>query len=204
MIKEILQKELLDSPFSGEDQYILHVTSLVYCSEQKKQYVGNPYPAIHGKLIHKAIQTIMSRYQYIPEYPVIYHNKSPLVDVYGHVDLYDPSNNVPIEIKTSSSFDIQHAIQLNIYMYLTHAKKGILIYVSTKAIHECTVMNDSVTCDDMDFSKGQVAIELPHVDEDFMRKLIYDYMKGKNIGHLNQCEYCHYMGCSYRKIIDIQ
>jgi hypothetical protein len=204
MIKDIIVKELSNAPFSGEDADVLHVTSLVYCDEQKKQYVNNPYPAIHGKLIHKAIQVIMTRYGYIPEFPVMYHLKNPNLNVYGHVDLYDHNNNVPIEIKTSSTFDIQHAIQLNIYMYMLKARTGTLFYISTKSMHECSITNDYLVCDDINFMGNQMGIELPHVSDYFISDLVKKYKEGMNIGHLGQCKYCKFMGCTKKDIIDIQ
>lgn len=60
--------------------------------------------------------------------------------IFGYVDVYDPENNVPVEIKNVDSIKFakakdsnigeeSHIIQTLLYMWIKQAKQGVLLYV---------------------------------------------------------------------------
>jgi hypothetical protein len=82
-----------------------------------------------GKAIHEAIQLLFrgNKRMFEIEKYVEYQ------DIQGSVDLYDRRRNIPLEFKTSRSYDMKepkifHVQQLKYYMSILNADEGHMIY----------------------------------------------------------------------------
>ncbi len=84
-----------------------------------------------GNGVHVALQDLLREEGWIDELEVEWNlGKFKLV---GHVDLYNPRENIVLEIKTTGKVPekpyLPHLRQLNAYLIMSKARKGYLIYI---------------------------------------------------------------------------
>jgi len=84
-----------------------------------------------GNGIHFQLQDLLREEGWISELKVEWNlGKFKLI---GHVDLYNPKENMVLEIKTTNKVPeksyLPHLRQLNAYLVMSRARKGYLIYI---------------------------------------------------------------------------
>ncbi|WP_440059065.1 CRISPR-associated protein Cas4 [Thermogladius sp. 4427co] len=171
---------------------IVYVTDLVSCHHKfhmRKQYpeltISFEPSAIMGNLIHLGLESIVRNHGFIPEYQVEKHIEigGAIYILKGRVDAYNPDTREVLEIKSVKTFQGEpyrhHLDQLNIYLNMLNASRGILLYISHDRIVEFEVKS-------------------VHVDlEEELKKLVYDETHPK---YTWECRYCPFRKlCPYRR-----
>lgn len=140
MYLPLLQKSLEDK-YNNENRTGVHVSDLVLCPRKAVFRKVEPTPLTmqelgyftSGRAIHEAIQSLA-------ETPIPHHQNGfemeKLVEwngIEGHIDLFDATNKVPIECKSTRMKDIKepnkhHVKQLKSYMAFPGLHKGSILY----------------------------------------------------------------------------
>ncbi len=87
---------------------------------------------LFGNGIHHQLQELLRGKGWVIEYEVRYNFKK--FELIGHVDAYNPKNNIILEIKSTSKAPEkpyeEHVRQINAYLAMTKSKKGYIIYIT--------------------------------------------------------------------------
>ncbi|MCY0868427.1 MAG: CRISPR-associated protein Cas4 [Desulfurococcus sp.] len=166
LVTEILyrrvMKEQLEKLEESRRKDVVYVTELVSCSH--KYHLRRKYPeltlgfepsAVLGTLLHLGLESILREEGYEVEYSVErqVEVEGAFYTVKGRVDAFNPSRGVVVEVKSSRSsreLPRQHHIeQLNIYLNLLEAEKGILVYITPDKIEEYEVLKERIDVGDL-------------------------------------------------------
>jgi len=114
----------------------IHVSDITLCPRESCFRILDPKPITNtqlnfftsGKAIHEALQSLVKKY---PERFEI-EKEVKLGDIVGHIDLFDKQYHIPIEaksarVKTMEEPKAHYIKQLEAYMALTGADKGIIL-----------------------------------------------------------------------------
>ena len=157
---EIIEKMITEDVYTQENPEInelnvFSVSTLAYAMEEqvKKKFSQPKYDVktnlvmFRGKAIHEWIQTRFRMSGWIPEYklektlpiePITLNEKEyNHIKIIGHADLYNPTDNVVIEIKTTEtahSIMPYHLLQAAFYAHELNAQGVIILINSHKVI----------------------------------------------------------------------
>ena len=174
----------------------IYVTDLAECMQKREFYKQSSiFPAVHGNIVHFAVQSLLLKYGFKIEVPIEYKLKNGYV-LHGRVDALSP-DNVPIEIKTASNIKIEHVFQLMVYMFILNAKSGELLYVSNNTVSSFLVDKDNIQSTDT----GEVFKNTIVINDDMLNNYANMYLEKKLIAHLGQCNECWFKDrCKYAKL----
>ncbi|MCD6488819.1 MAG: CRISPR-associated protein Cas4 [Desulfurococcales archaeon] len=144
------------------DPHIIYVTDLASCTH--KYYLRTQYPellfrfepvAILGEMVHAGLESILEKEGFEIEYEVSkqFTLNEGTYTLKGRIDAYNRSTGVVVEIKTSRSSQgiprEHHLIQLQIYLNMVNASKGILLYITPDRIAEYDIERQDLILEDM-------------------------------------------------------
>jgi len=188
--------------FSGKlremtDPHIIYVTDLVSCSYKRSMRLAFPLmsfrfepPLVLGDLVHAGLGSLLSEHGWETEIPV---EKKYSIDgeeyiLKGRIDLLKRGKNgkqeTIVEVKTSrelpeNSPREHHAMQLRIYMQLTGASRGYLLYVTPERLVEFEIEQSSISI------------------ENLIRETVYNLQAPR---YDWECRYCNYRKiCPYAR-----
>lgn len=134
MILEVLYDSLYSKYNENRDG--IHVSDITLCPRETCFRKLQPKPLTNtdlnfftsGRAIHEALQSLIDKYpdRFEIEKPINYRG------IEGHIDIFDNENNIPIEaksarVKTMDKPKEHYIRQLEAYMAITGAKKGIIL-----------------------------------------------------------------------------
>jgi len=140
-----------------KDPRIIYVTDLAACSHKLK--LRRIYPeitlrfepgAILGSLIHAGVEKYLAEQGFVVEHSIEEKIKveNEEYTVKGRVDAYDPEKKIVIEIKSSrdtANKPLEHHIfQLQIYLNMLEADKGILVYITPEGFLEYGINREKI------------------------------------------------------------
>ncbi|MEM4696072.1 MAG: CRISPR-associated protein Cas4 [Desulfurococcaceae archaeon] len=131
------------------DPSVIYVSDLVVCTH--KWHLRRRYPELTfrfepqlviGKIIHKGLAELLKNRNFEIEFSLnreVYVNSRKYV-LKGRVDAYNRDENVIVEFKYSKLFREKplehHVMQLQLYMNMLDADKGVLVYLTPNAMFE--------------------------------------------------------------------
>ncbi len=157
IIYDEYMKDMMEKLEDAKNPYIVFVTDLVACSH--KFHLRHEFPeltikfepaAIMGELIHSGLEELLKQKGFETEVSIEEKYKINGQEYYlkGRIDAYDPQNKVVVEIKSGRSTQNlpreHHVYQLQIYLNLLKAEKGILIYITPEKILEYSVKKEKI------------------------------------------------------------
>lgn len=130
---EIHQRVVLDNS-------IIHVVEISGCL--RRAYYDRNIPRarldVHnvvmaiGNGIHYQLQELLRSEGWRPEYEVSWDFKK--FKLIGHIDLYNPRENIVLELKTVNKVPDKpydsHVIQVNTYLAMVRSRKGYIAYIA--------------------------------------------------------------------------
>jgi CRISPR-associated exonuclease Cas4 len=134
---------------------IIYVTDLVACTH--KFHMRHAFPeltlkfepaAIMGDLLHAGLEALLEKEGFQIEVPIekkISLNGKDYI-VKGRLDAYKDDEKLPVEIKSGRSAANlpreHHVLQVQVYLDILNANKGILIYITPDRIIEYDIQRD--------------------------------------------------------------
>ncbi len=155
MIYRELLKEYMDKFEEAKRPDIVYVTDLVACTH--KFHLRHLFPeltmrfepaAILGDLVHMGLESYLEKHGYEVEVPFEkkYKIHGREYTLKGRLDAYNKNEGIIVEIKTGRSSQNlpreHHIYQLQIYLSLLEAEKGILVYITPEKIIEYEFKRD--------------------------------------------------------------
>jgi len=175
------------------NERVIYVTDLVACSHKLR--LRRLYPelslrfdpgAVTGNLIHIGVEKYLVENGFQVEYPIEATVEVDGVEyvLKGRVDAYHPDEKIVVEIKSSRETQNKplehHIFQLQIYLNLLNAEKGILLYITPEGFLEYSVKKEKVNI------------------KSLVKTLVYDEVHPRWSW---ECKYCIYRRlCSYATI----
>jgi len=119
---------------------VIHVSEVTQCLRKSyyqrrraSRMTGMEAVIIIGSMIHLAIQDVLRRYNFRPEFRI--GMKEGGVTLIGHIDAYDPDNNIVLEFKTVDKIPEgrpwrSHEWQAKAYATMVDTDQAYIIYIS--------------------------------------------------------------------------
>lgn len=164
-----MAREELRAKYRDAGKTLLFVHEICECSEKQKMRLRFPelmkaetYNARFavGELIEEALKQRFRNegdFTYIKELNI---DGKPYV-ICGTVDIIDPETKTPIEVKYQTALKDEpkehHVLQLRLYLWLTGAGKGELLYVSPEGLKSFTIENPLEEKEIAELIKGEKA-----------------------------------------------
>ncbi len=141
---------------------IVYVSELVSCSH--KHVLRTVFPelqfklepaSILGELVHGGLESILAENGYKIEISI---EKEVVIEdakyiIKGRMDAYNEEEGVVVEIKTARSSQgiphPHHIMQLQIYMNIVKASRGLLIYITPDRLVEFNVARQEIEIDEL-------------------------------------------------------
>lgn len=142
-------KEFNEKLVELRDPSVIYVSDLVVCTH--KWHLRRQYPELTfrfepqlviGKVVHRGLAEFLKNKSFETEFSIereIYVDSRKYV-LKGRVDAYSRGENVIVEFKYSKLFREKplehHVMQLQLYMNMLGAEKGVLLYLTPNAMVE--------------------------------------------------------------------
>jgi len=136
---------------------VVYVTDLVLCSHKLK--LRRMFPelslafdpiTVTGNLIHIGVEKYLKDHGFVVEYSVEreFEIDGKRYVLKGRVDAYHPDEKIVIEIKSSRTPQNKplehHILQLQVYLNLLEARRGVLVYITPEAFLEYAIEREKL------------------------------------------------------------
>lgn len=150
-------KELFEKLEESKDPSIIYVTDLVACTH--KYHLRHLFPeltirfepaAILGDLVHAGLENILEKKGFKVELSIEHKYKIEGREyvLKGRIDAYNEEKGEIVEIKTSRTTQNlpreHHVYQLQIYLNILNADKGILVYITPERLLEFYIKREKI------------------------------------------------------------
>lgn len=139
-IREIIEKNMR-IVFNNDTIHVSEVATCLRKSYYNRKAITKltevqTVSILFGNGIHHQLQELLREKGWRVEYEVRWNLKR--FELVGHVDAYNPRENIVLEIKTTSRAPDQpykeHVRQINSYLAMTWAEKGYIVYIARNGL----------------------------------------------------------------------
>jgi len=197
-IIKAFKREMKNHPQKQEKT--IYVTDLLHCVLRPQKEIPDTW-LIRGTAIHTGIRKLLSEYGELKiEFEKNVAKQFGEYVLMGRIDGMLEDGTV-VEFKTSANpptfpYD-QHLYQILIYMNITGAKRGILLYLGNNEIREFVINEESI----IETDTGQTFLGQYSVDDEWIRKQIMKYVTKTLIATFDECKFCEINDeCKFSKV----
>ena len=191
MIKEEIIKAFKkeEAKHPQKQEKTIYVTELLHCVLRPYREIPEIW-LIRGTAIHTGIRKLLSEYGELKiEFEKTVAKQFGEYMLMGRIDGILEDGTV-VEFKTSANpptfpYD-QHLYQVLIYMNITGAKKGILLYLGNNEIKEFMINEESI----IETETGQTTLGKYNVNDEWIKEQIAKYVTKTLIATFDDCKFC--------------
>lgn len=186
----------------------IYVTELLHCTLRPKDETPT-IPLIRGTAIHEGLEKLLKEYGELEiEFEKEVRKQYGEYVLIGRLDGVTKDGTI-IEFKSVSKppeFPYeQHIYQVLIYMIMTGAQQGLIVYIGSNEIEEFLVKKDNVNGKEVWTIKrietGETTFTEYKIDDNWIYKQIVAYTTKTLIAPFDECKFCKIRGtCKYTKI----